>query len=92
MRAHLLIMAGANTQWSLTVTALPLTYLGGWLSWRYIEVPTLSLRRYLPPGTPRHGAGTPATPDPSVSRLRRPEKLPERCPRTEREAVPTASA
>jgi peptidoglycan/LPS O-acetylase OafA/YrhL len=45
---QLLIMAGADTQWSLTVTALPLTYLCGWLSWRYIEAPTLSLRRYLP--------------------------------------------
>ncbi|MGH3805760.1 MAG: acyltransferase family protein [Pseudonocardiaceae bacterium] len=45
---QLLIMAGADTQWSLTVTALPLTYLCGWLSWRYVEAPTLSLRRYLP--------------------------------------------
>lgn len=44
---QLLIMAGADTQWSLTATALPLTYLCGWLSWRYIEEPTLSLRRYL---------------------------------------------
>ncbi|MGH3869311.1 MAG: acyltransferase family protein [Pseudonocardiaceae bacterium] len=44
---QLLIMAGADTQWSLTVTALPVTYLCGWLSWRYIEAPTLSLRRYL---------------------------------------------
>ena len=65
--------------------------LCGWLSWRYIEVPTLSLRRYLPPGATRHGAGTAATPV-SISRLRRPEKLPERGPRTEREAVPAASA
>jgi peptidoglycan/LPS O-acetylase OafA/YrhL len=45
---QLLILAGADTQWSLTVTALPLTYLCGWLSWHYIETPTLSLRRYLP--------------------------------------------
>jgi len=45
---QLLIMAGADKQWSLTVTALPLTYLCGCLSWRFIEVPTQSLRRYLP--------------------------------------------
>jgi peptidoglycan/LPS O-acetylase OafA/YrhL len=50
---QLLVMAGAGTQWSLTVTALPLTYLCGWLSWRYIEAPTLSLRRYLPLREPR---------------------------------------
>lgn len=45
---QLLIMAGADEQWSLTAAALPAAYLCGWLSWRYIEVPTLSLRRYLP--------------------------------------------
>ncbi|MGH3915063.1 MAG: acyltransferase family protein [Pseudonocardiaceae bacterium] len=45
---QLLIMAGADEQWSLTLTALPISYLCGWLSWRYIEEPTLSLRRYLP--------------------------------------------
>ncbi|HEX2297645.1 MAG TPA: acyltransferase [Pseudonocardiaceae bacterium] len=45
---QLLIMAGADQQWSLTLTALPLTYLFGCLSWRFIEVPTQSLRRYLP--------------------------------------------
>ena len=44
---QLLIMAGVNTLWPLIVTALPLSYLCGWLSWRYIEAPTLSLRRYL---------------------------------------------
>ncbi|HKR51777.1 MAG TPA: acyltransferase [Pseudonocardiaceae bacterium] len=49
---QLLIMAGADQQWSLTVTALPLTYLCGWLSWHYIEQPTLSLRRYLPRPSP----------------------------------------
>jgi peptidoglycan/LPS O-acetylase OafA/YrhL len=50
---QLLIMAGFDTQWSLMITALPLTYLCGWLSWRYIEAPTMSLRRYLPPHKPR---------------------------------------
>lgn len=45
---QLLIMAGARTQLLLTLTALPLCYLCGWLSWRYIEAPTLALRRYLP--------------------------------------------
>lgn len=38
---QLLIMAGANTQSSLTATAPSLTYLCGWLSCRYIEAPTL---------------------------------------------------
>jgi peptidoglycan/LPS O-acetylase OafA/YrhL len=51
---QLLIMAGVDTQWPLTVTALLLTYLCGWLSWRYIESPTLSLRRYLRRREPRH--------------------------------------
>jgi peptidoglycan/LPS O-acetylase OafA/YrhL len=79
---QLLIMAGADTQWSLTVTALPLTYLCGWLSWRYIEVPTLSLRRYLPRGKPR-----PSVPRHHVEKLRERPKLTEREP-----AVPAASA
>ncbi|MGH3830797.1 MAG: acyltransferase family protein [Pseudonocardiaceae bacterium] len=57
---QILIMAGADTQWSLTVTALPLAYLCGWLSWRYVEAPTLSLRRYLPHRDP-HAATTSAS-------------------------------
>ncbi|MGB9280456.1 MAG: acyltransferase [Pseudonocardiaceae bacterium] len=74
---QLLIMAGADTQWSLTFTALPVTYLCGWLSWRYIEAPTLSLRRYLPRSKPR----------PSH------RSSPERTVLIEREpAVPAASA
>jgi peptidoglycan/LPS O-acetylase OafA/YrhL len=79
---QLLIMAGADTQWSLTLTALPLTYLFGWLSWRYIEVPTLSLRRYLPRGKPR-----PSVPRHHVEKLRERPDLTERKP-----AVPAASA
>ncbi len=50
---QLLIMAGVDNQWSLTVAALPLCYLCGWLSWRYIEAPTMSLRRYLRRREPR---------------------------------------
>jgi peptidoglycan/LPS O-acetylase OafA/YrhL len=90
---QLLIMAGANTQWTLTASALPLTYLCGWLSWRYIEAPTLSLRRYLPRAKPRR-AGRPApTSDPSVGPRRRPDELPRRTELTERQpAVPAASA
>jgi peptidoglycan/LPS O-acetylase OafA/YrhL len=80
---QLLIMAGADQQWSLTVTALPLTYLCGWLSWHYIEQPTLSLRRYLRRRKPRSDA---------ASRLLRlsqpaPPSPPEREP-----SVPAASA
>ncbi|HEY6425509.1 MAG TPA: acyltransferase [Pseudonocardiaceae bacterium] len=60
---QLLIMAGASTQWLLTVTALPLSYLCGWLSWRYIEQPTLSLRRYLRrPSSDKHPCGPPGGP------------------------------
>ncbi|MDQ4093358.1 MAG: acyltransferase [Actinomycetota bacterium] len=44
---QLLIMAGVDALVPLIVTAVPLSYLCGWLSWRYIEQPTLSLRRYL---------------------------------------------
>jgi hypothetical protein len=55
-------MAGARTQWLLTVTALPLTYLCGWLSWHYVEMPTLSLRRYLPRRTPRPASPRPDAP------------------------------
>jgi peptidoglycan/LPS O-acetylase OafA/YrhL len=80
---QLLIMAGADKQWSLTITALPLTYLCGWLSWHYIEQPTLSLRRYLRRPKPRPDA---------ASRLLRlsqpsPPSPPEREP-----SVPAASA
>ncbi len=64
---QLLIMAGVDTQWPLTGTALPLSYLCGWLSWHYIEVPTQSLRRYLRRREPRgssdkHPDGFPAGP------------------------------
>lgn len=44
---QLLVLAGAGTQWELMASALPLSYLCGWLSWRYIEQPTLSLRACL---------------------------------------------
>jgi peptidoglycan/LPS O-acetylase OafA/YrhL len=90
---QLLIMAGANTQWTLTASALPLTYLCGWLSWHYIEAPTLSLRRYLPRAKPRRAARPAPTPDPSVGPRRRPDELPRRTELTERQpAVPAASA
>jgi peptidoglycan/LPS O-acetylase OafA/YrhL len=89
---QLLIMAGADTQWSLTVTALPLTYLCGWLSWRYVEAPTLSLRRYLPRGEPRSTSARPDTPNPDTPQ-RRLAQLRERPESAEREAaVPVASA
>jgi peptidoglycan/LPS O-acetylase OafA/YrhL len=77
---QLLIMTGADKQWSLTLTALPLTYLCGWLSWHYIEQPTLSLRRYLRRRKPR--------PDPA-SRLRRLSQPP---PAEREPSVPAASA
>ncbi len=88
---QLLIMAGVDKQWSLTVTALPLSYLCGWLSWHYIEQPTLSLRRYLRRRKPRPKASRPS----AASRLRRlsqpapssPPSPPEREP-----SVPVASA
>jgi peptidoglycan/LPS O-acetylase OafA/YrhL len=70
---QLLIMAGATTQWLLTVTALPLTYLCGWLSWRYIEAPTLSLRCYLPRSErrrpPQHPDSRPRSPRHRVAQL-----------------------
>jgi peptidoglycan/LPS O-acetylase OafA/YrhL len=77
---QLLVMGGVDTQWPLTVTALPLTYLCGWLSWRYIEQPTLSLRRYLQRRAPHPSA---------ANRLLRLSQLspPEREP-----SVPAASA
>jgi peptidoglycan/LPS O-acetylase OafA/YrhL len=86
---QLLVLAGFRTQWSLTLTALPLTYLCGWLSWRYIEAPTMALRRYLPRterrSEPRHRRS-------SVSGVGF-GKLGEAPPLAEREpAVPTASA
>jgi peptidoglycan/LPS O-acetylase OafA/YrhL len=64
---QLLIIAGFDTQWSLTMSALPLTYLCGWLSWRYIEAPTMALRRYLPRSAPSHVEREPAVP--SVERV-----------------------
>lgn len=80
---QMLIMVGADTQWSLTVTALPLAYLCGWLSWRYVEAPTLSLRRYLPHAV----TGSQATPRHQLAKLR------ERTEPSEQEAiVPAASA
>jgi peptidoglycan/LPS O-acetylase OafA/YrhL len=98
---QLLIMAGADTQWLLTVTALPLTYLCGWLSWRYIEAPTLLLRRYLPhrerrpsslrPDTP--SAGPPSAGAPRTNPRHRLAQLRERPEPAEREAaLPAASA
>lgn len=79
---QLLIMAGADTQWSLTMTALPLTYLCGWLSWRYIEAPTLSLRRYFPrPRSDKHPCTEQKGPQSS-------DKHPYRSP----DRVPVASA
>jgi peptidoglycan/LPS O-acetylase OafA/YrhL len=73
---QLLIMAGADTQWSLTVTALPLTYLCGWLSWRYIEAPTLSLRRHLPRSGKRFSRTPAEIPDNDQHPYRRPKGVP----------------
>ncbi len=81
---QLLIMAGADTQLLLTVTALPAAYLCGWLSWRYVEEPILSLRRYLP---------RPRSPEPAHRARHRLAPPRERPARAEREsAVPAASA
>ncbi len=46
---QLLIMAGLDSQWSLTLATVPAAYVAGLISWRYIEEPTMSLRRYLAP-------------------------------------------
>ncbi len=81
---QLLIMAGADTQLSLTVTALPAAYLCGWLSWRYVEEPILSLRRYLP----RRRSSEPA--HKARHRLTPPQERPARTQRDS--AVPAASA
>ncbi|MGH3919880.1 MAG: hypothetical protein ACRDSG_12740, partial [Pseudonocardiaceae bacterium] len=73
------------------VTALPLSYLCGWLSWHYIEQPTLSLRRYLRRRKPRPKASRPS----AASRLRRLSQPAPSSPPSppEREAsVPVASA
>ncbi|MGH3719059.1 MAG: acyltransferase family protein [Pseudonocardiaceae bacterium] len=80
---QLLIMAGADSQWLLTVSALPLAYLCGWLSWRYVEEPTLSLRRYLP---------RPSVDTSTTSPRRRLAKLLDRHEPTEREAARSAAS
>ncbi|MGH4017967.1 MAG: acyltransferase family protein [Pseudonocardiaceae bacterium] len=46
---QLLIMAGVTQRWYLALLAVPLAYVVGCLSWRYVEEPTMSLRRYLTP-------------------------------------------
>jgi peptidoglycan/LPS O-acetylase OafA/YrhL len=89
---QLLIIAGADTQWSLTFTALPLTYLCGWLSWRYIEAPTLSLRRYLPRDKPPPSARSRHSPPSSARTRRRLAEPRERPELTEREPAVPASA
>jgi peptidoglycan/LPS O-acetylase OafA/YrhL len=95
---QLLIMAGADTQWSLTATALPVSYLCGWLSWRYIEAPTLSLRRYLPRRQPRPKPPNPESPDPeppnpSAADLNPRRRLTQLRERPDKERpVPAASA
>lgn len=97
---QLLIMAGARTQWLLTVTALPLTYLCGWLSWRYVEMPTLSLRRYLPrlsrhepgPASPHPDAPSATPPGPGTSSGSPRHRLAQLRERPEHPAVPVGSA
>lgn len=44
---QVLIILGADTQLLLTITAMPAAYLFGLLSWKFVEQPTLGLRRYL---------------------------------------------
>jgi len=56
---QLLIMAGLDRQWSLTLAAVPAAYVAGLLSWRYVEEPTMSLRRYLAPRRRRPRAPAP---------------------------------
>jgi len=56
---QLLIMAGLDSQWSLTLAAVPAAYVAGLLSWRYVEEPTMSLRRYLAPRRRKRRAPTP---------------------------------
>ncbi|GHF58623.1 peptidoglycan/LPS O-acetylase OafA/YrhL [Amycolatopsis bartoniae] len=46
---QLIILAGVRDPWVLAVLSLPAAYLAGQLSWRFVEEPTLRLRRYLKP-------------------------------------------
>lgn len=62
---QLLIMAGLDRQWSLTLAAVPAAYVAGLLSWRYVEEPTMSLRRYFGPRRRKTQAQAPATVAPS---------------------------
>ncbi|WP_243859398.1 acyltransferase family protein [Amycolatopsis arida] len=44
---QLIIMAGVRNEWVLIALALPAAYLCGLVSWRFVEVPTQRLRRFL---------------------------------------------
>ncbi|WP_245783035.1 acyltransferase family protein [Amycolatopsis sacchari] len=46
---QLIIMAGVRDPWVLAALSLPAAYLAGQLSWRFVEEPTLRLRRHLKP-------------------------------------------
>ncbi|MTD58324.1 acyltransferase family protein [Amycolatopsis sp. RM579] len=45
---QLIIMAGVHNVAALVLLAVPAAYAAGQLSWRFIEQPTLRLRRHLP--------------------------------------------
>jgi peptidoglycan/LPS O-acetylase OafA/YrhL len=44
---QLIIMACDRDPWLLVVLSLPVAYLAGQVSWRFVEQPTLRLRKYL---------------------------------------------
>ncbi|MTD58325.1 acyltransferase family protein [Amycolatopsis pithecellobii] len=46
---QLIVLAGVREPWLLVVFSLPAAYLAGQLSWRFVEKPTLRLRKHLRP-------------------------------------------
>lgn len=46
---QLLAMAGVRNEWLMLICAVPLAYVIGTLSWKFIEDPTMKLRHYLTP-------------------------------------------
>ncbi|WP_433870784.1 acyltransferase family protein [Saccharopolyspora sp. CA-218241] len=52
---QLLAMAGVANQYLMLVCAMPIAYVLGTLSWKFVEEPTMQLRHYIAPQrSPRH--------------------------------------
>lgn len=49
---QLIVMAGVRQPWLLLVFSVPVAYAAGQLSWRFLEEPSLRLRRLLGPSKP----------------------------------------